>query len=121
MRRTARSPHVPAEEDPVWNSIHWPDGEAGPWRIGMKFDLVNGRVQAVGFSIEALSSAAPQVISRELLRSLPVATLLDRFHREYSSDLMRLVTGQRLAAAYVGDLQAAGLNPLDRIRGRPAA
>lgn len=93
----------------VVKDIAWPQ-ENGPWALKLRFGAVDGRVECLGCEIGAADLRSPRVLSRRVLRDIPLGRLIDDVQSQPSSDLLSLV-GMKLSSR-LGDLTVRGLGPL---------
>lgn len=61
-----------------WHQQMWPD-VGSPWRIAIRWEELHGRLEAVGFTIEAAEGDVP--LTTSVLRRVPFATLVQDTHR----------------------------------------
>lgn len=76
---------------PKATSFKWPHVRRGPWVIELTWGLVEGRVECVGFSVEAVGRK--QAVTSTILRSIPLASLIEE-RRAERERWLRLSPGQ---------------------------
>lgn len=74
----------PRQSDPVL----WPDEAAGPWAIRLKWGLVGGRRECVGFGITWVGEAPPEVLTARLLREVPLGEIISAKRADYHEALL---------------------------------
>jgi len=103
------------------HTFAWP-GPPGPWLMRFGFAEVRGRVECVSILVEPGTIPPSEALTRQLLRAIPFAAMVNEIREEPDGDLRRLV-GLR-GWSSLGTLRKHGLGLLAtreaaRARGRP--
>jgi hypothetical protein len=96
----------------------WTDERGGSYALTVVFAAVEGRVQAVAFSVE--TAGALRGLTQDAVRHIPLARLLSQITRDPPHELIDLVLRPRRVRAYtVSELARVGLDPFRSGRARP--
>lgn len=94
----------------------WPTS-SGPWAIKLGFAAVNGRVECVSVVVEPLAHTPSEALTRQVLRMIPLAKLINQVREEPGTDLRRLVGLARWST--LGELKQHGLGLLATTESAP--
>ena len=107
--------------------VRWPDPEAGPWEVTLRWRSAGDRAECSGLSLDPVGSQSTEPLTATLMRSLPVAGLIaaarqERYRRSGGEVVEALADGQDLdVSAGLAEQLATASEPWTAGRdGRPA-
>ncbi len=81
--------------------LRWPDSEAGPWEVTLRWRSAGDRAECCGLSLNPVEGTTAEPLTATLMRSLPIAGLIaaarqQRYRRAGGEILEALADGQDL-------------------------
>jgi hypothetical protein len=84
-------------DEPLRTEHNWPDAERGPWKVGMRWQLLDGRPECVEVVISHAGGPA-EPVPATLLRQLPIGDFIAADRAELAPPV-EAVSGMRKSAA----------------------
>lgn len=90
----AATPSVEAGEFIGAELAPWPDPDKGPWLVGLKWALIDNKVQCVHFEMFSTDNDLP--VTGTVLRTVPIAAVIETALRQKTAMLEAIAASARL-------------------------